>query len=79
MEVVAKRFNEKMRYNWQRVIEFLKLHYVLSRRDDTSYWTDCRDAERWPASLRDKLTLWQQQAPRYDDAPRVDELLRRLI
>jgi len=27
-----------------------------------------------PDSLRDKLLLWQQQAPWHDDAPRVDEL-----
>lgn len=74
MAVVAKRFNEKMLYNWQRVIEFLKLHYVLSSRTDTPYWSDCRDARYCPVELADKLVLWQQQAPRYDDVPRVDEL-----
>ncbi len=74
MTVVAKRFNEKMAYHWQRVIEFLKLHYVLSQRDDSEYWRACRDPGTCPASLRDKLVLWQQQAPWHDDAPRVDEL-----
>ena len=28
MDVVSKRFNEKMHYHWQSIIEFLKLHYV---------------------------------------------------
>ncbi len=74
MTVVAKRFNEKMAYHWERVVEFLKLHYVLSRRDDSEYWRACRDPASCPASLRDKLLLWQQQAPWHDDAPRVDEL-----
>ena len=74
MTVVAKRFNEKMAYHWERVIEFLKLHYVLSQRDDSDYWRACRDPASCPASLRDKLLLWQQQAPWHDDAPRVDEL-----
>jgi flavin-dependent dehydrogenase len=74
MTVVAKRFNEKMAYHWERVIEFLKLHYVLSQRDDNEYWRACRDPASCPASLRDKLLLWQQQAPWHDDAPRVDEL-----
>jgi tryptophan 7-halogenase len=74
MTVVAKRFNEKMAYHWGRVIEFLKLHYVLSQRDDSDYWCACRDRASWPESLRDKLLLWQQQAPWHDDAPRVDEL-----
>jgi len=74
MAVVARRFNEKMAYHWERVIEFLKLHYVLSQRDDSDYWRACRDPATCPDSLRDKLLLWQQQAPWHDDAPRVDEL-----
>ncbi len=74
MSVVAKRFNERMLYHWERVIEFLKLHYVLSERSDNRYWEDCRDPETCPEGLREKLTLWQQQPPWHDDAPRVDEL-----
>lgn len=74
MAVVAKRFNAKMHYHWERVIEFLKLHYVLSERDDSEYWRDCRRPETCPEELSDKLILWQQQPPWHDDAPRVDEL-----
>lgn len=72
--VVARRFNEKMHYQWQRVIEFLKLHYVLNRRTGSAYWQDCRRPESIPGPLKDKLELWGQQAPWHDDAPRVDEL-----
>lgn len=74
MPVVARRFNARMRYNWDRVVEFLKLHYVLSERDDSDYWRDCRSLTSCPAELQDKLLLWQQQPPWHDDAPRVDEL-----
>ncbi len=74
MSVVARRFNDKMHYHWERVIEFLKLHYVLSRRSDSDYWRDCREPATCPQGLRDKLTVWQQQLPWHDDAPRVDEL-----
>ena len=74
MSVVAKRFNARMHYHWERVIEFLKLHYVLSQRTDSDYWQDNRRPETCPEELRDKLTLWQQQPPWHDDAPRVDEL-----
>lgn len=74
MSVVARRFNDKMLYHWERVIEFLKLHYVLSQRGDSDYWQDCRNPATCPEGLSDKLTLWQQQAPWHDDAPRVDEL-----
>jgi flavin-dependent dehydrogenase len=74
MPVVARRFNARMRYNWDRVVEFLKLHYVLSERDDSDYWRDCRSLTSCSEELRDKLLLWQQQPPWHDDAPRVDEL-----
>ena len=73
MDVVAKRFNAKLHYHWGRIVEFLKLHYVVSTRDGT-YWRDHRSPASCPAGLRDKLTLWQQQPPWHDDAPRIDEL-----
>ena len=40
MAIVAARFNDAFRYRWQRTIEFLKLHYVLSKRSDSEYWRD---------------------------------------
>ena len=74
MKVVARRFNDRMQYHWERLIEFLKLHYVLSRRTDSEYWEACRDLRSCPQGLRDKLAVWEQQPPWHDDAPRVDEL-----
>lgn len=74
MDVVARRFNDKMSYHWEKIIEFLKLHYAVSRRVDSPYWIDCQDEFGWPDDLRDKLMLWDQQPPWHDDAPRVDEL-----
>lgn len=74
MDVVARRFNEKFRYRWARIIDFLKLHYVLSRRNDTDYWRENRDSERMPDSLRDLLTLWRHRAPNPSDFPHIDEI-----
>ena len=74
MDVVARRFNEKLLYHWQGIIEFLKLHYVISERDDSEYWRDARSMQGCPQRLKEKLQLWQQQPPWHDDAPRIDEL-----
>lgn len=74
MDVVAGRFNGKMGYHWERVVEFLKLHYATSRRDDSEYWLDNRATDSCPEGLREKLNLWRQQTPWHDDAPRLDEL-----
>ena len=74
MEVVAKRFNARMHHHWQRIIEFLKLHYATSDRADSPYWRDHANLDSWPESLREKMTLWQQQPPWHDDAPLLAEL-----
>ena len=74
MDVVAARFNDTFAYRWERVIEFLKLHYVLSQRDDSAYWRDHRAAASLPARLGELLTLWRHQPPSRYDLPRVDEV-----
>jgi len=67
MALIAERFNERFEYRWQRVIEFLKLHYVLSQRTDSQYWIDNKKPESMPTRLNQLLQLWQHQPPsRYD-------------
>jgi flavin-dependent dehydrogenase len=63
MQITAKRFNDKFSKHWQQIIEFLKLHYVLSKRVDSNYWLDNRDVSTIPDSLQEMLELWQFQAP----------------
>ncbi|MCW8834479.1 MAG: tryptophan 7-halogenase, partial [Colwellia sp.] len=62
MEVVAKRFNETALYRWQKIIDFLKLHYILSERTEP-FWADNRDPETIPQSLKELMKLWQYRAP----------------
>ena len=35
MDLTAKNFNEEFTGRWEQIIDFLKLHYVLSARDDS--------------------------------------------
>ncbi|MCP8898146.1 tryptophan halogenase family protein [Gilvimarinus xylanilyticus] len=74
MEVVAKRFNQIFSYRWQRIIEFLKLHYVLSERRDTQYWHDAVAKESTPQTLLDSLTIWQSRSPYSRDFLHTEEL-----
>ncbi|XPF94475.1 tryptophan halogenase family protein [Colwellia sp. RE-S-Sl-9] len=74
MAITAKRFNEKFIKHWQQIIEFLKLHYVLSKRDDSNYWLDNRDPSSMPESLQEMLELWQHQAPSSYDIPHNNPL-----
>lgn len=74
MDIVAKRYNETFQYRWDRVIDFLKLHYVLSKRTDSDYWVDNRRSESIPESLQELLALWQYHAPEHRDLSQVDEV-----
>ena len=68
MAVVAKRFNDIIGKYWVDIIDFLKLHYVLSERTDSDYWLDHRRPESIPDSLRDSLELWRTQVPWASDS-----------
>ncbi|MCK8121507.1 tryptophan halogenase family protein [Pseudoalteromonas sp. 2CM32C] len=63
MDITAKRFNETFTYRWEKIIDFLKLHYILSNRDDNAFWRDNRDPKTIPQSLQDLMKLWQYRAP----------------
>ena len=74
MDIVAKRYNQKFLRHWNQIVEFLKLHYVLSARDDSPYWRDNRAPESIPDKLSERLSLWQYRSPWHQDAEAVDEL-----
>ncbi|NMH61509.1 tryptophan halogenase family protein [Alteromonas ponticola] len=74
MAITAKRFNETFRYRWERIIDFLKLHYVLSKREDSDYWRDNRDAASIPESLSEMLEVWRGHSPSRYDVPMAEEL-----
>ena len=74
MDIVARRYNKKFLRHWNQIIEFLKLHYVLSARDDSPYWQDNRAAASIPDELGEKLSLWRHRSPWHPDAEAVDDL-----
>jgi tryptophan 7-halogenase len=74
MDIVARRFNDKFLVRWQQIIDFLKLHYVLSHRRDSDYWKDNCAAEHIPESLQDMLSLWRYSPPSNYDITDTDAL-----
>lgn len=63
MNVIAKNYNDIFTFRWERIIDFIKLHYVLSKRTDSQFWLDNKKEETIPETLKDLLTLWQEQSP----------------
>ncbi len=74
MDLVAERFNQRFRYRWDRVMDFLKLHYVLSSRPDSDYWRDHQQPSGIPERLQELLALWRHQAPSRRDFVQFEEL-----
>ncbi len=73
MDIEAKKFNALFTYRWARIIEFLKLHYVLSRRNEP-FWRDNRDPETIPDQLQDNLTIWEYRSPSQYDFEQASEV-----
>lgn len=74
MEIVADRFNRTFAYRWDRIIDFLKLHYLLSQRTDNDFWIDNRAQASIPDSLIELMQLWQYHPPSDADFDRAVEV-----
>ncbi|MDB5454545.1 MAG: tryptophan halogenase [Caulobacter sp.] len=72
MEAAARQFNQAMTDRYLRAIDFLKLHYCLSRRDEP-FWRDNVRPETWSDTLRDHLQMWRHRAPNAFDFPNLHE------
>ncbi len=73
MAIHADRFNRLFRYRWDRIVDFLKLHYVLSERREP-YWQAQREPGTMSDRLRELLTLWRTQPPSAADVPHAHEI-----
>jgi hypothetical protein len=73
MKITAKRFNQQMDYRWQRIIDFLKLHYMLTKRTEP-YWQAHTDPNSIPESLQEDLAVWRFRGPTSADFDSAIEL-----
>lgn len=73
MDPLARRFNDLFRQRWDRIVEFLKLHYVLSQRTEP-YWLAQRDPATIPERLAESLEVWRHLPPSPRDFPDFEEI-----
>ena len=75
MDNVAERFNDVTHYRYGRILDFLKLHYILTKRTDTPFWVDICDPATVPDRLKNLLDLWKYQPPWFfDEFDRLEEV-----
>jgi tryptophan halogenase len=67
MNILEQRFNHVMDYAWHRVVDFIKLHYCISDREDSKFWRDNKEEDNIPSTLKKRLSLWQKFTPEKED------------
>ena len=63
MEQISISFNNTMKHRWERIIDFLKLHYAITKRTDSEFWIDNANPRTIPQSLQERLQLWKKMPP----------------
>jgi tryptophan 7-halogenase len=74
MAALCKQFNDTFVYRWHRIMDFLKLHYVLSQRRDSAYWIDNQSPGSIPQRLAELLSMWRYRTPSRHDINRIEEV-----
>lgn len=78
---LVNRYNEQSRKEFEKIRDFIILHYKLTERDDTAFWRDCRDMPI-PDTLTERIELFRDNALAYqgaDDMFRVDSWVQVMI
>jgi tryptophan halogenase len=57
-EAEIRRYNARTSQEYVDIRDFLVLHYMATRRDDTPYWDYCRNIDP-PAGLAEKLEMFR--------------------
>ncbi|SBV31535.1 Tryptophan halogenase [uncultured Sphingopyxis sp.] len=53
-------YNERVRFDYERIRDFIILHYHANQRSDSPFWTRCREMAI-PATLAGKIELFRSQ------------------
>jgi tryptophan halogenase len=54
-------YNEQVTFEYERIRDFLILHYKITSRNDSKFWDYCRNMDV-PDSLRQKIELFKENA-----------------
>jgi len=63
MAPLRLRFNRVLENRFYEILDFINMHYCLTRRSDTDFWREIRRPERINDRLRAKLAFWRLKPP----------------
>ncbi|TNE57082.1 MAG: tryptophan 7-halogenase [Alphaproteobacteria bacterium] len=69
MTFMASEFNKRMSAWFETTFDFIKLHYCISRRDDSDFWIENRQPETISDRLQNYLEAWRHRPMVIEDIP----------
>lgn len=67
MSVSANYCNKVLSYTWERVIDFVQMHYHLSNRRDSEFWRITTEETKISDILAERLAIWRFHSPKKSD------------
>jgi len=66
-ESLSYRFNRIISNRYYEILDFINLHYCLTKRNDTQFWREVQKSERINDRLQAKLEYWKIKEPSAQD------------
>ena len=66
-EPLRMRFNRIMSNRFYEILDFINMHYCLTRRSDTEFWREVGRPERIVPRLQAKFDFWKYKPPSAQD------------
>lgn len=67
IDAMAFRFNRILSNRYFEILDFINMHYCLSRRTDTEFWREVQKPERITDRLKSKFEHWRLKPPSPSD------------
>lgn len=67
VQPLADRFNRILSNRYEEVLDFVNMHYCLTRREDTAFWREVQQRERITDRLQEKFEFWRIKPPSASD------------
>ncbi|MEJ6007347.1 tryptophan halogenase family protein [Paucibacter sp. AS339] len=67
MSIAADYCNKVLAYTWERVMDFVQLHYCISDRRDSEFWRLNTVEPKMSEVLSERLAMWRFNAPKKSD------------
>lgn len=77
IDLRSQQINRRVEQIWERVIDFIQMHYFISDRKDSDFWRDCTETTKISDVLRERLLLWKNFVPSYYDFAAEIEFFQR--